>query len=72
MGLKIYTPRRSRGEVNKWLRRIKSRGRLLPLPHPAERRGFNSGSSDVTPLRRRHSDGDGDGDPNLNAADAGE
>ena len=34
-------------------------------PHPAERRGFNSGSSDVT---RRHSDGDGDGDRNLNAA----
>ena len=27
MGLKIYTPRRSRGEVNKWLRRIKSRDR---------------------------------------------
>ena len=67
MGLKIYTLPRSRGE------QVAS-AHKKPSPHPAERRGFNSGSSDVTPLRR-HSDGDGrgwgrGGDPNLNAADA--
>ena len=67
MGLKIYTPRRSRGEVNKWLRHIKTCGRLRRPPRPAERQGFNSGSSDVTPpFAWGTRDGD-DGDPNLNA-----
>ena len=38
-------------------------------PHPAARRGFNSGSSDVTPpFRGTEADGrrQQDGDPNLN------